>query len=137
MTDNHSKYSNKEYTPAQLEYFKSQEEIKEYFAKKVEQTLSSVQQYIQDKKASGEQLELRNNHNTKYYLMEDGTIFKYLNNELEFYRLDTRKFVWYIDPSLLDLYFDNTLTFKEIPDFQDYFLEQEKNDTKSGTGINL
>lgn len=127
MTNNNSKYSNKEYTPAQLEYFKSQEEVKEYFAKKVEQTLSSVQQYIQDKKATGEQLELRNNPNTKYYLMEDGTIFKYLSNELEFYRLDTKEFVWYLEPSLLSLYFDNTLTFKEIPDFQDYFVEKAKN----------
>lgn len=132
MTNNNSKYSNKEYTPAQLEYFKSQEEVKEYFAKKVEQTLSSVQQYIQDKKATGEQLELRNNPNTKYYLMEDGTIFKYLSNELEFYRLDTKEFVWYLEPSLLSLYFDNTLTFKEIPDFQDYFVEKAKNDEKQG-----
>lgn len=132
MTNNNSKYSNKEYTPAQLEYFKSQEEVKEYFAKKVEKTLSSVQQYIQDKKATGEQLELRNNPNTKYYLMEDGTIFKYLSNELEFYRLDTKEFVWYLEPSLLSLYFDNTLTFKEIPDFQDYFVEKAKNDEKQG-----
>lgn len=132
MTNNNSKYSNKEYTPAQLEYFKSQEEVKEYFAKKVEQTLSSVQQYIQAKRASGEQLELRNNLNTKYYLMEDGTIFKYLSNELEFYRLDTKEFVWYLEPSLLGLYFDNTLTFKEIPDFQDYFVEKAKNDEKPG-----
>ncbi len=132
MTNNNSKYSNKEYTPAQLEYFKSQEEVKEYFAKKVEQTLSSVQQYIQAKRSSGEQLELRNNPNTKYYLMEDGTIFKYLSNELEFYRLDTKEFVWYLEPSLLGLYFDNTLTFKEIPDFQDYFVEKAKNDEKPG-----
>lgn len=132
MTNNNSKYSNQEYTPAQLEYFKSQEEVKEYFAKKVEQTLFSIQQYIQDKKAAGEQLELRNNPNTKYYLMEDGTIFKYLSNELEFYRLDTKEFVWYLEPSLLGLYFDNTLTFKEIPDFQDYFIEKAKNDEKLG-----
>lgn len=132
MTNNNSKYSNKEYTPAQLEYFKSQEKVKEYFAKKVEQTLSSVQQYIQEKRASGEQLELRNKPNTKYYLMEDGTIFKYLSNELEFYRLDTKEFVWYLEPSLLGLYFDNTLTFKEIPDFQDYFVEKAKNDEKPG-----
>lgn len=124
------KYSNKEYTPAQLEYFKTQDEIKEYFAKKVEQTLTSIEEYVQTKKTSGEELIIRNNPSTKYYLMEDGTIFKYVSEELEFYRLDTIKFKWLSDPSLLGLYFDDTLTFKEIPDFQDYFEEQPKNDEK-------
>lgn len=125
------KFSNKEYTPAQLEYFQSQTELKEYFAKKVNQTLTAVQQYIQKKQSSGETLELKNNHNAKYYLMEDGTIFKYLSKEVEFYILDTKEFIWYPEPSLLGLYFDNTLTFREIPDFKDYFTDYPQKEEKS------
>lgn len=126
MSNENTKYSNKEYTPAQIEYFKSQEEVKKYFEKKVEETLAAVQQYIQTKLSTGEPLELKNNQNTKYYLMEDGTIFKYLSENLEFYRLDIKNFVWYLEPSLLSLYFDNTLSFKELPDFKDYFDEYTK-----------
>lgn len=135
MSNDNIRFSNKEYTPAQIEYFKSQAEVKEYFAKKVDKTLSDIQQYVESKKSAGENLELKNNSNTKYYLMEDGTVFKYLIEELEFYRLDTKDFTWYSEPSLLGFFFDNTLTFKEIPDFKDYF--NEKNITNDNQGIKL
>ncbi len=119
--DNNTKYTPKEYTPAQLEYLNNQEKVKEYFAKKVQTNLTTIQTIIEQKKSSGEQP--KNNSNTKYYIAEDGSIFKQNIDNITFYRLELSKFIWFPDPTIIDLFYNNDLSFTELPTFQDYFDE--------------
>ena len=74
----------------------------------------------------GIQLINRNDGTAKYYLVEDGTVFKYLEDSFSFYKLNLEDFVWESKQSLASIYFDTYLKFQELPDFEDYYPNGEE-----------
>lgn len=84
------------------------------------ETMQKIKMYLSRKMFNGEELIKNNNEGWKYYLVEDGTIFK-KNEDYHFYRLDLNKFQWVHDQSLISLYYDSFLKFKELLNFEDYY----------------
>lgn len=124
------KYSNRPYTPEQMEYFRQQISTTNYFAERVKRNLENIKEYRNKLIELGEPIVKHNLPNTKYFLMEDGTIFKSIPDDLEFYRLNLDIYQWESDPTLITVFFDNMLKFEELHDFEDIFKERSKNHQK-------
>lgn len=84
-------------------------------------TLSYIKKEILKKQIRGEKLELRNDNRIKYFLVEDGTVFKYNTETYLFYQFDLETMTWYPNQSLASLYYDTYLKFEELLAFEDYF----------------
>lgn len=95
-------------------------------------TKSMLRKYIMLNKFNGKTLEPKNVNGVKYFLAEDGTVFKYDESNFSFYRLSLNDFVWDYDQSLSSLYYDAYLRFQEFVDFEDYYPNREDLDLSSG-----
>lgn len=95
-------------------------------------TMSFINKEILKKQIRGETLELKNNNKTRYFLVEDGTVFKYDTEALLFYQLNLEKMRWYLNQSLEPLYYDTYLRFQELVDFKDYYDVDKCLDLNSG-----
>lgn len=84
------------------------------------ETLQKLQLYKSKKLYNKEKLVTKENDEWKYYMVEDGTIFK-MNDDYFFYRLNINTFQWIRDQRLVSLYNDCFLRFKELPGFEDYY----------------
>ena len=94
---------------------------------------SRLQAYADDNQFDDTKFVRRNEDGMKYFFVENGTIFKLDENEYRFYELDLDEFVWDLKPSLVDLYYDVSLRYSEIEDFNDYYLNKsEEFDIDSG-----
>lgn len=101
-----------------LEAYRKQKEI-------TDKTWSKLNEYEAALKKANLKPKLYNDEDTKYYIVEDGNIFKYNEKYNLFYRLDLEKFQWIYTPSYIGLYFDGHLKFEEIPNFKDYYIHEE------------
>lgn len=117
-----------------IEFEKVNDDVTEnYFAKCRARTYERLQAYADDNQFDDTKFVRRNEDGMKYFFVENGTIFKLDENEYRFYELDLDEFVWDLKPSLVDLYYDVSLRYSEIEDFNDYYLNKsEEFDIDSG-----
>ena len=95
-------------------------------------TMSYINKELLKKQVRGENLELKNDNKTRYFLVEDGTIFKYNTETLLFYQLNLKTMKWYINQSLTSLYYDTYLKIQELIDFKDYYDIEDQVDRNNG-----
>lgn len=95
-------------------------------------TVARLEAYKITSQLKGIKLELKNKDNLKYYLVEDGTLFKYDTNELTFYRLNLDDFTWDYDPSLKTIFYDAYLKYQQLLYFEDFYVNREDLDLSNG-----
>lgn len=95
-------------------------------------TMSYINKEILKKQIRGEALELKNDNKTRYFLVEDGTVFKYNAETYLFYQLNLETMMWNVNQDLASLYYDTYLRFQELIDFKDYYDIDNQLDLNSG-----
>ena len=88
------------------------------------ETMQKLKIYISEKKYNGEKLVQKNDGSWKYYLVEDGNIFK-MNDDYYCYRLDLSNFTWIHDQRIISIINDGFLKCKELVNFDDYYENQD------------
>jgi len=104
-----------------------------YTAKEME-SITTLKTFKLFKQIDGEQLVLRNKPKNKYYIIQNGVIFKYDEETFSFYKLNLNDFVWESDQTLASIYYDTYLKFQELTSFEDYYPDREELDLSKRNG---
>ena len=84
-------------------------------------TMNFIDRETLKKRIHGENLELKNNYGTRYFLIENGTLIKYNVNASSIYEFDLETMTWIISKQSPAFYFNSDLRFQELMDFKDYY----------------
>lgn len=95
-------------------------------------TMSFINAELMKKRIDGEKLELKNDSKTRYYLVENGIVFKCDTENYLLYQLNLKTMKWNLNQNLASLYFDTSLRFQELTNFKDYYEIDEELDLSSG-----
>lgn len=95
-------------------------------------TMSYISKEIIKKEIKRVPLELKNNGKNRYFLVENGIVFKYDTEKFLFYQLNLEKMKWQENQYLASLFYDSYLKFQELLDFKDYYDNDDQLDLNSG-----
>ena len=80
-----------------------------------------VEMYINELKEKRTNLSVHTNIHTKYYMTEQGQIFKFDKKRFVSYELDQQEMAWFRNQDFVELYVDGDLRCTEMDLFEDYF----------------
>ena len=92
-------------------------------------TIKIINNYEKQLLNDNPSLKPNNSSNTKYYIVENGKVYKVIDEE-EYFELDTDKMEWNLDPTYMGLMYDTYLKFSELKNFRDYYIEKEKEENR-------
>lgn len=95
-------------------------------------TMTYLDTEILKRQIRGENLELKNDGKSRYFLVENGIVFKYSQDTGLFYQLDLETMTWRLNQRLVSIYYDTYLRFQELLSFKDYYDMGEQMDLDSG-----
>lgn len=98
-------------------------------------TMSYINKEILKKEIKKAPLVLKNNEKNRYFLLENGIVFKYDTENFLFYQLNLEKMKWQENQNLASLFYDSYLKFQELLDFKDYYDNDDQLDLNSGRHI--
>lgn len=90
------------------------------------ETLNKLGSYLIENKNLANNKEQKKDIKEKYYIIEDGRIFKLEEDSFSFYQLNMNTKKWESNQNLASLYYDSFLRFQELLDFQDYYETAEQ-----------
>ena len=85
------------------------------------ETKSRIRRFVMNSRFDGKKLPNYTKPDWYYCIVEDGRVFKYHSQRLEFYHLDLDRFVWIPDQSYASLIYDTYLKFEEFYEFVDHY----------------
>lgn len=85
------------------------------------ETMGYLNKELLKSQIRGEKLTLKNNDKTRYFLVENGTVFKIDESTFLFYQLDLQNLKWVRNQAFAFLYYDSYLRFQELLYFKDYY----------------
>lgn len=98
--------------------------------------LNNIEKMVHRKQFAGEELTLRNNDRTRYFIMENGVVFK-IDDETFFFELNPETLKWHMNQGLASAYYSNYLRPMELVYFKDYFDNEEEMELDGGSGRHL
>ena len=94
--------------------------------------LNNIERLVMRKQLAGEKLTLRNNDKTRYFMIENGVVFKIVENTW-FYELNIETFKWQRNQRIASIYYDGYLRPIELVYFKDYFDNEEEQKPDGGS----
>ncbi len=93
-------------------------------------TIQKINEYEKKLLSNNQTLKPNNQDDTKYYIVENGNVFKSINDGI-FYELDISKMQWVPNQTYMSLMYDTYLKFSELQNFRDYYIEQKKEEIEN------
>lgn len=98
--------------------------------------LNNIERMVMKRRLNGEKLKLRNNDKTRYFILENGVVFKIDDNTF-FYELNQETLQWQSNQAIASIYYDGFLRPMELVYFKDYFDNEEEMELDGGSGRHL